>query len=462
MVSFAQLSSRHSRIVAVIALLGAPARAHALQPLADFLAGARTASVDDREARLIAVAQDSNAVAALSRNLPAFTARGTYTHNQFEVDFPVGMGPPLLLQPLDQFDAFLQLDVPIVDSGSFLRTRAARADARAAKHNAQATVLDVEKQVARFYYQIIGAEALRRSAERNLAAAQANADLLVERRAGGIATELDVARASSEVERARQNIADAVLASELSRRALRTLTGIEAAGEAVAAVDDLHEEAPLAEWEATPEARVPLLLAAAEAQRGADANALAAKLALVPTLSATALERFTNATAFLFGHDNIFSLAVNLTWHFDFTTMANIRTLATTAEIAAVRRERARLAVRDQIHDAWERVRAGIAKGRAARAQVRAASLAAQYATERYASGTGTQLDVVQAQRDEFAADVALIQADADLAFSRGLLRLSAGQPLDGAPGPPGSDLRGESPRKDGGAAGPQKGVDAR
>src|SRR5439155_13700496 len=115
----------------------------------------------------------------------------------------------------------------------------------------------------------------------------------------------------------------------------------------------------------------------------------------------------------------------------DLTTIANMSAQGTQAQIARIREERARLAVHDQIFEAWQRVRVGIAKSRAARAQARAAELALHYATERYQNGAGTQLDVVLAQRDAFTAEVARIQADADLVYARALLRLDVGQPLD-------------------------------
>jgi outer membrane protein TolC len=380
---------------------------------------------------MAAVAQDSNALAVTGRLLPSLSARGTYTHNQFEVDFPLSMTQVLTIQPLDQLDGAVQLDVPVLDLASIDRSRAARADARAAKLTVRATLLDVERQVARIYYQLIGAEALRRSTEKNLAAAQDSLDLSRERRAGGIATQLEVERAAAEVERAKQNIADAELLSRLSRRSLRTLTGIEPAGDVPSPEDDLHEEAPLEVWEKTPDEQVPLLAASAELVRSAAANARAAKLSLVPTLSATGLERFTNATAFLFGHNAIFSAALGLSWRLDVPTLANMRTTSANAAIAGIRHERVRLVVRDQIHEAWQRVRANIAKSRAARAEVFAADLAAQFAGERYASGAGTQLDLVQAQRDAFAATVARIQSDADLVFARALLRLTSGVPLE-------------------------------
>ncbi|HEX7487371.1 MAG TPA: TolC family protein, partial [Anaeromyxobacteraceae bacterium] len=170
--------------LAVGALLAATP-ALALQPLSTFVAGARRTSTDDRIAALTAVQQDAEALAALGRVLPSATARGVYTRNQFESKFGT-----VVIQPANQLDAYLQVDVPIVDVAGWARTAAARANARAARSTAAATILDVEKQVARNYYQLVGAAALHTAAERTLQAAQQNVALARERHAGGVATEL--------------------------------------------------------------------------------------------------------------------------------------------------------------------------------------------------------------------------------------------------------------------------------
>ena len=88
------------------------------------------------------------------------------------------------------------------------------------------------------------------------------------------------------------------------------------------------------------------------------------------------------------------------------------------------------LASRDSIHREWNTVVAGIARSRSARAGLTAARHAADQARERYRAGTITQLDLLQAQRDAFNAEVSRIQADADLVNARAQLRLSAGRSL--------------------------------
>jgi outer membrane protein TolC len=284
--------------------------------------------------------------------------------------------------------------------------------------------------VASYYHQLIGAEGLRRSAQRTLEVSQANLELIRDRRQEGITTELDVNRAVAETESARSNIADAELASQVSRRALITLTGVVPAGEVAEAQDDLHEEPSLESWEDAPEDRLPSLQAAVEQTRAAELGHHAATYALIPTLSGSINEHLTNATSFV-GQPAYYTATFVLGWRLDFSTLENFKVQAQAEEIARLGEERVRLATRDQIFNSWQRVHADITKSRATRAQVKAAELAAQYARERYLEGAGTQLEVVQAQRDAFAADVARLQADADLSYSRAVLRLAAGQPLD-------------------------------
>jgi outer membrane protein TolC len=99
-----------------------------------------------------------------------------------------------------------------------------------------------------------------------------------------------------------------------------------------------------------------------------------------------------------------------------------------------VRTERTRRGVEDDIFDAWDRVRTGIVKSASSRVQAEANLRAEELAVTRYQAGALTQLDVTQAQRDAFQAQASSIQADADLLYSRVLLRLAAGQPPRVAP----------------------------
>jgi outer membrane protein TolC len=424
---------------ATLVLLVGARPAQALQPLADFLAGARQASTDERVAALSAVQQQAEALITLGRSLPAASARGLYTQNQYESrlnpsEFTGGQPIPgaqtLVLQPANQLDAYLQLDLPIVDLAGWARSRGAWLNARAAVANAAATVLEVEKQVARNYYQLVGAEALRVAALKTEAAARQNLALAEERLTSGVATALDVDRATAEVERALQSISEAELTSELSRQALRTLTGIEPAGEAAALSDELQEEPPLERWEGGGLESLPSVMASVEQRRSAEAYAHAAGLAFVPTVVASGQEHFTNAEGFV-GHRSVWVATLTANWKLDLGTFGTLRSQQTGAEIARTREIAARQNARDRVHESWFRVHSGIVKSRAARAQALASLAAVSRARERYQQGAGTEFELVQAERDAFSAEVARIQADADLSYSRVALRLDAGRPLD-------------------------------
>jgi outer membrane protein TolC len=121
---------------------------------------------------------------------------------------------------------------------------------------------------------------------------------------------------------------------------------------------------------------------------------------------------------------------VRLTWSVDLTTLANIRAQDASADAERARELRTWLSSGDSIHQQWNTVAAGIARSISARAGQQAAAEAAQQARTRYAVGNITQLDLLQAQRDAFTADVNLIQADADLINARVQLRLATGRSL--------------------------------
>src|SRR5262249_12100336 len=157
--------------------------------------------------------------------------------------------------------------------------------------------------------------------------------------------------------------------------------------------------------------------------KAADANASAAKAALLPTIAGSAQERFTNATGFT-GHNALYTLALTATWRIDYVGIANVKAQNAAFAAARARETTARLAAEDEIHSAYNQLATQIAKSEAARTQAKASALAADIARQRYSGGTGTQLDVIQADRDSFQAEAARIQAELDLAYARVVLRI--------------------------------------
>jgi multidrug efflux system outer membrane protein len=415
--------------ISAVGLLLYSAPALATQPLDTFLARAKTHSFEAREASATELQREAEANTALGKLTPAFSARGVYTRNQEEVAAQLpGVPQRLVITPLNQLDAFFQLDVPIIDLASYHRYKAAKALRESATEQRGATTIDVSRSVARAYYQFLGASALLESARESIKLAQANLKNVDDRRAAGAATDLDHERALASVARAEQDLADAELGAALAARSLETLSGLSPEPAHATAEDGLQSEGTLGNWlslaGSTPGQRVAHKLAEASEQ-----NRKAASRALWPTLAGSAQERITNATGFS-GKNNSYTLQLVLSWRLDYGTWANSDAQSAALEVQRVRVERTRRAAEDAAFEAFKRVEAGLAKSRSARAQAAAAARAATLSMDRYGAGVATQLDVTQAQRDAFLAAAAKIQADADLAFARASLRLSAGVPV--------------------------------
>jgi outer membrane protein len=367
--------------------------------------------------------------------LPSATLRASYTRNQYPASSTVPANPAtgapgrtITILPEDQLDAFAIVDVPLVDIARWSLVSASKHAERATERRAEQTALDLDKQIARAYFTVIAADALTKAADRSFACAVDNHELVSQRQKAGLATDLEVRRAAAEVEHARQATADARYTALVTRRSLESLSGVTPEEGAPAIVDDLAPEPRTATLESGA-AETPGVTAAARDVDAARANVSAAWGALAPSVAANFTERFTNATGFA-GQSQVYAASVTATWHLELGAWAGVKSLEASEAVASVRRERVERAARDLVVQAHAQVEAGIVKARAARAQVEAAGEAARLAHERYAQGRATQLEVVQADRDAFDAEVGRIQADADLAYARHLLRSAAGQPL--------------------------------
>jgi outer membrane protein TolC len=421
-------------------LLGAGAvssAALATQPLEAFIAGSGTHSFDAREAAATHEQRAAEAGQALGKLTPSFSARGTFTRNQSEVSADIPGAGNLVITPLNQLDAVLQLDVPLIDLANYYRYKAARSVEKSAGAQREATAIDVSRNVARAYYLFLGASALARSAAQSIDAAAENQNSVDIRRQAGAATALDLERASAATERARRDFADAQLGAALAGRSLETLSGIAPeSSDGTLVEDDLHLEGPLQGW-LDLSAKSPSTRAIAHLRDAGLQTDRAATATLLPTLAAVGQERVTNATGFG-GRATNYSIQLVLAWRFDYGLVAADRAQGAGLQVQEVQLERTERAIADGTFEAYHRVLAGIAKSRAARAESHASTRAAALAQERYSVGAATQLDVTEAQRDAFLATASQIQADSDLVYSRAALRLIAGIPLSsGGPAAP-------------------------
>lgn len=407
---------------AIIAAVALPQPALALQPVDVFVAGARSYNPRNREVRANRAAAEAQVGEAWARALPGLSAGATYTRNQWDVSFA-----GLSVLPRDQVDAAVTLAVPLVDLAKFARISAADRSAQAAAHQQNATVREVEAQVVQLYYQLAADLALVSVARKALDVVRVDLKLTEEAARAGSAAALDVSRARAEVEQRSQQLISAELEVKVTAQALTSRTGIRPATESAPELaDDLRSEPPIERFLAGVPA-TPAVLAAATYRSAAESNASAQRLSFLPVLGGSFVERYTNATGFLNGHHEAYAASVSLTWALDFGTEPAIRARKAEALAAQAREEEVSLAVVDAVVRAFDSIEADIARSKSARAQSAATGRAAEIARARYRAGVVTQLEMIQADRDAFAAEAARIQADSDLLNARRQLRLASG-----------------------------------
>jgi len=424
--------------LAVSAAMLAAEPAFALQPVTEFLEHARTWNPQNRAARATTASTDAQVSVSTGSLLPSFSASGTYTRNQYEVttaalippgSLPAGITfPNTVIQPQNQLDANLTLNIPIINVGNWDRRAVAKATLAGAHADEENTQLTIAKGILRDYYTLLGNAAVVLSANKNVEVARNNVALARDRKENGTGSELDVQRALADQAKAEQSLTGAELQLTDTRRDLYSLSGLEAGPVGSGfPEDDLHEEQPLAMWTGKTSA-LPSVRSAEARRVEAEESAHAAHSAWYPTVSADGQERFTNATAFVGGHTAIYLLQLSASWKLDTTIAPQIRAQNAAASAARANVDYARLLAEDAVFRDWQQIHADIESSRSARVQVAATQLAASLAEDRYKAGVATQLDVLQARQDAFSADVARIQSDADLAYARLALRLDAGQ----------------------------------
>jgi len=422
-----RLLSVRSLIMVAAWLFATPASA--LQPLREFVVASHAHALDNRESAAVVEQREAELRQTWSRLAPTITLTGQLVRNQYaaEVSLPAGQNQPtrtFTITPENQWDVIGSFSMPLVDVGLWQRIGAADKNRDAARARALSTRLEVERQVARAYYQTAASEAVLASARRALSVSEASFAAISLRNGAGLATDLDTERARAEVERNRGTVADAELLLATSTRNLETLSGLSPGGGAIV-LETGAPDAPPADARGD---RHPSVLAAKLEADVARSTQRAAWSALLPTLTVTGSERFTNAIGF--GQSPSFSIGVGLTVRLDLASAYAARASEASAVAARVREERAQIAARDGVYTAEQQLLAQTAKARSAHAQVQAARDAATIARDRYQVGTATLLDSLLADRDSFAAEVGGIQADADLAYARAQLLLAQGASL--------------------------------
>jgi outer membrane protein TolC len=400
-----------------------------LSELRRFLSASMKHAAQVEEARAVALQKEAEASQGKGRLWPSFRAAAGYTRNQYEVlaQFPNGTGgtKSATITPSDQWDANLELNVPIANLVTNYQLGASAAEAKVSQGHLDSTREDVARQVARAYFQWVGAQALVQSAHKAVAVSEENLAAVNVRLGSGLASELERERATAEIESARQAIFDADLLRRQAHRNLETLSGLPVVEPSPALPSDLSPVGGLAEWQAKV-AQLAAVRVASDRVLVAEHQLSAAKAAYAPSLEGTAKERFTNAVGF--GFSPVWALGITATWRLEAGAPAGVRAVGAGVEAAKARLRGARQTALDAIGDAHDQVESQRLRVQAAQAQERASEQAVKVAQVRYEAGTGTQLDVLQSSRDALSARGNRIRAEADLAFARVALRIAAGK----------------------------------
>ena len=426
---------------AVLAPIGPGAflpKAAAQQPLPVFLRAAQERSLDVRQAAAALERARSQAAEARARFLPALTGQGAYQRNApaVVIAVPTGMtdamGAPVTRQatitPADQFAALATMTVPIVDLSAWANAASAGANADAERENQDFVQENVSIAVAQLWNGLVAQRALAEAAQKNVDATQHSRDSISAQVEVGVAGQLELARAEAELARARQALAQARLQATLTARDLADLSGVIPDETKATLEATPGEPPPPLQGVSQTLHDLPAVRTARARERAADLAENAAWRALFPVLAANAAARWTNAAGF--GHKDSYYAGLSATWTLDFLKPARIGTTRAELGAAEVQSERAAQQAATALFDAWHRVQASRTSVEAALAGQQASQRAAHDAQARYESGTATQLDLIEAQRDAFQADVAVIQAAANLNVARAELDVRRGLPL--------------------------------
>lgn len=253
--------------------------------------------------------------------------------------------------------------------------------------------------------------------------AEDNIEFIARKRTSGFASEVDVARARAEAARARQRLAEAQLTVALARRQLHSLTSLHIADEAPELPEDATPEAPLDSWLGHSQ-QSPEVLAAIAARRGSVTAVARSASGFLPRIDVIGSNLRTNAPGFF--PESFWYVGVTAAWQLDLRAVRTRRLARARERSSEVRQSIAERDSRDRVTDAWNIVEAKLAGVTAAGAELVAAREALGFAQSRVEAGLANTIELLDAQRDAFVAEISVVQARANLAAARALLRLAA------------------------------------
>lgn len=304
-------------------------------------------------------------------------------------------------------------------------SEAARATLAASQYNRDAARLSLSAQVAQTYFQMRAFDAQLDIAKRTLDSREASLQLRQKRFKGGMTSELDMRQAESEAASARATIPQLNKSLRQTETALAVLLGrsprelLEGKLQRGQAIDMLNVPPSIpADLSSSLLERRPDL-AAAEAQLiAANARIGVAKAAYFPSISLTGALGSQSLSM-----ETLFSGATR-TWSFVGNATAPIFNFGQTGlnvDAASARQRQALAQYQKSVQTAFKETQDALVASSAARevqdaqtTQLTALNRALHLATLRYDNGYSSYLDVLDAERNTFQAELNLVNAKLD------------------------------------------------
>ena len=302
--------------------------------------------------------------------------------------------------------------------GKFRRGyEAASADAAAQEAAERAVLLSLVSDVATGYLQLLELDQERAIAERTLASRRATLDLARQRFTQGVISELDVRQFEAQVAAPAVTIAQVERQTALTEHSLSVLLGqapgmIERRGSLAAAVSALRVPDTLS---ASLLARRPDVQQAERAFAAATARIGATMASNLPTISVTGSygSQGQDPSSLFSPGTTVYALSAGFSFPLSAFSRGADETAAARARADQARAayENAALSALRDASDALVSVRTSRDQMAAQATQADALRHALELAELRYSSGIASYLDVLDAQRNLFAAELGLSQA---------------------------------------------------
>jgi len=389
-----------------------------------------TALDENKDLRLaVARVTEARAQLAVTRaaQFPQVDARGSYTNERLsQKSFPfnaIGSFPGLgnLETPHDFYRTSLDLSFELDLWGRLRRaSEAARADLLASAENTRTVLTTLINDVAQTYFDLLELDREAEIDRSTLASRQASLDLVRRRYENGLTSELDVHRAEQELATAAATVPDVERRIAQTENRLSILLGRNPGSIARPAKLDAQRmppEVPVG-LPSTLLERRPDIRQAEQRLVSANAHIGEAKAAFFPRISLTGMFGLESASlSDLFtGPARVWQVGPTVTF-----PIFHAGELRGNLAAARARHDQALIQYQQTIQQAFREVEDALvfrAKASDIRTQQQARVQAAQRAFDiadfRYSSGLGSYLDVLDAQRQLFAAEIDLTNTTRD------------------------------------------------